>query len=189
MAISVRDIQEKEFATQAKGGYSVEEVDDFLDELAEQMGSLFRENLELKKRAAGLETDLQKAQADAEAARQAAIEAEKRTPEYNEKSYFENLQKSMREAMIGAQRISDETISDAEAKAAKIKEEAQTSANETIQKAQAEAERITGDAQSRLTALNEQYDTLRTAARSFKAEFNNLIEAQTAVLKEKTKLI
>ena len=29
MAITVRDIQEKEFATQAKGGYNIEEVDDF----------------------------------------------------------------------------------------------------------------------------------------------------------------
>ena len=189
MAISVRDIQEKEFATQAKGGYSVEEVDDFLDELAEQLGGLLRENLELSKRATALEGDLQKAQAEAEAARKAAIEAEKKTPEYNEKSYFENLQKSMREAMIGAQRISDETISDAEAKAAQLKEDAQKIADETLDKAQADADRITDEAQARVNALNEQYETLRAAAKSFKSEYMSLIETQTAILKEKTKLI
>ena len=35
MAISVKDIQEKQFSTQASNGYNVEQVDDFLDELAE----------------------------------------------------------------------------------------------------------------------------------------------------------
>ena len=47
MAISVRDIQEKEFSTQATGGYDIDQVDDFLDEIAEQMSALVRENLEL----------------------------------------------------------------------------------------------------------------------------------------------
>ena len=40
MAIRVRDIQEKEFSTQAANGYDVEQVDDFLDELAEQLADL-----------------------------------------------------------------------------------------------------------------------------------------------------
>ena len=182
MAISVRDIQEKEFGTQAKGGYNVEEVDDFLDEIAEQLGGLVRENLELSKQVTELE-------AAVELAKQAALEAEKRTPEYNEKGYFENLQKSMREAMIGAQRIADQTTAEAEAKAAQMKAEARALADETLEKAQADADRITGDAQAKLDALTAQYETMRGAAKAFKAEFINLIEAQTTLLKDKTKLI
>ena len=40
MAISVKDIQEKEFPTQANG-YAVEQVDDFLDEIAAQTSAAF----------------------------------------------------------------------------------------------------------------------------------------------------
>lgn len=181
MAISVRDIQEKEFGTQGKGGYNVEEVDDFLDEIAEQLAGLVKENLEMKKQ-------LTELAAEAEAAKQAAIEAEKKTPDYNEKGYFENLQKSMREAMIGAQRIADETRAEAEAQAAQIKAEAQEVADDTLNKAQADAEKITGDAQGRLEALTQQYEALKAAAKAFKADFSSLIEAQSDLLKQKTDL-
>ena len=182
MAISVRDIQEKEFATQAKNGYNVEEVDDFLDEIAEQLSALVRENLEMKKQAAELE-------AEVEAAKKAAEEAEKRTPDYNEKGYFENLQKSMREAMIGAQRIADETKAEAEAQAAQTKAEAEELANATLNKAQADAERITATAQEKLNALTEQYEALKASAKAFKADFSSMIEAQSALLRDKANFI
>ena len=188
MAISVRDIQEKEFGTQGKGGYNVEEVDDFLDEIAEQLAGLVKENLEMKKQATELEAELEAAKRETEAAKQAAEEAEKKTPDYNEKGYFDNLQKSMREAMIGAQRIADETRAEAEAQAAQIKAEAQEVADDTLNKAQADAEKITGDAQGRLEALTQQYEALKAAAKAFKADFSSLIEAQSDLLKQKTDL-
>lgn len=181
MAISVRDIQEKEFAIQAKNGYNVEEVDDFLDEIAEQLAALVRENIELKKQATELEGEV-------EAAKKAAEEAEKKTPDYNEKGYFENLQRSMREAMIGAQRIADETKAEAEAQAAQTKAEAENLANATLNKAQADADKITGSAQAKLDALTEQYEAMKAAAKSFKADFNSLIESQAALLRDKTNL-
>ena len=168
MAISVRDIQEKEFATQAKNGYNVEEVDDFLDEIAEQLSALVRENLELKK--------------------QAAEEAAKKTPEYNEKVYFDNLQKSMREAMIGAQRIADETKAEAETQAAQVKADAQAQADATITQAQAEAEKITANARTQLANLQEQFEAMKASAKSFKADFSRILEEQTALLRDKTSL-
>ena len=73
MAISVRDIQEKEFGTQASGGYNIEQVDDFLDEISEQMATLVRENLELNKQIKALETDVKAARLAAEAARDAGV--------------------------------------------------------------------------------------------------------------------
>ena len=63
MAISVKDIQEKEFSTQAANGYDVEQVDDFLDELAEQLGSMIRENLALNGQIKQLEESLAAAEA------------------------------------------------------------------------------------------------------------------------------
>lgn len=182
MAITVKDIQEKEFGFQNKDGYDVEQVDDFLDEIAEQMAALVRENLELSKQVTALE-------ADVEAAKAAALEAEKKTPDYNEKGYFDQLQKSMREAMIGAQRIADQARSEAESDAERIRSEAQQAADATLSKAQAEADKITGGAQGKLEALTQQYDALKAAAQAFKADFASLVEASTSVLKDKTDLI
>ena len=47
MPISVRDIQEKEFSRQKRDGYNIEEVDDFLDEISDQLSVLIRENMAL----------------------------------------------------------------------------------------------------------------------------------------------
>lgn len=182
MAISVRDIQEKEFGTQAKDGYRIEEVDDFLDEIAEQLSGLLRENLELNKRVGALEKDLS-------ITRQALSEAEKKVPDYNEKGYFDNLQKTIRETMIGAQRIADQTTAEAESRAEQVKAEAQQTADAAIEKAQADAERITSEAQAKVDALSAQFETMRAAARTFKEDFNSLLEAQAALLRDKTRLI
>ena len=47
MPISVKDIQEKEFSRQKRDGYNIEEVDDFLDEISDQLSVLIRENMAL----------------------------------------------------------------------------------------------------------------------------------------------
>ena len=42
------DIENKKFGRQKIGGYSVDEVDDFLDELTTEYEKLYKENIELK---------------------------------------------------------------------------------------------------------------------------------------------
>ena len=188
MAISVKDIQEKEFGTQVSGGYNIEQVDDFLDEIAEQMASLVRENLELNKQIKGLEADVKAAQLAAEA-------AEAKTPDYNEKSYFSNLQNAMRESLIGAQRIADETMEEANRKAQKTVSDAQVQADQItvtarekadtlVSKAQEEAEQITADARTRVETLEKRYETLKASAASFKAEFSRMLDQQATALRE-----
>lgn len=192
MAISVRDIQEKEFGTQATGGYNIEQVDDFLDEIASQMGALVRENLELNQQIAALEADVQ-------AARSAAAAAEAKTPDYNEKGYFQNLQNAMRESLIGAQRIADETTEEATRKAQKTLSDAQTQADQItlsarekaeglMNAAQSEADRITTEAKEKVTVLEQRYESLKASAASFKADFTRMLDQQTAALKESSGL-
>ena len=103
MAISVKDIQEKEFATVAENAYDAIQVDDFLDELAEQLGATMRENLALNNQV----KELQAALAAAEAAKE---EAEKKAPDYNTSAYIKNMETAMRESLISAQRIADEAV-------------------------------------------------------------------------------
>ena len=188
MAISVRDIQEKEFGTQATGGYNIEQVDDFLDEISEQMAALVRENLELNRQIKTLEAEVQ-------AARVATEAAEAKTPDYNEKSYFQNLQNAMRESLIGAQRIADETmeeanrkaqktVSDAQAQADQITLTAREKADQLVGKAQQEADELAADAKSRVDTLEARFEALKTAAAAYKAEFSRLLDTQANALRE-----
>ena len=188
MAISVRDIQEKEFGTQASGGYNIEQVDDFLDEISEQMAALVRENLELNRQIKALEADVQ-------AARTATEAAEAKTPDYNEKSYFQNLQNAMRESLIGAQRIADETLEDANRKAQKTVGDAQVQADQItvsarekadalVSQAQREAEELTADAKTRVETLEARYEALKASAAGFKAEFSRMLDQQATALRE-----
>ncbi|MBQ3270538.1 MAG: DivIVA domain-containing protein [Clostridia bacterium] len=188
MAISVKDIQEKEFGTQASGGYNIEQVDDFLDEISEQMAALVRENLELNRQIKSLEGEVRLARSQAEA-------AEAKTPDYNEKSYFSNLQNAMRESLIGAQRIADETMEEANRKAQKTVSDAQVQADQItvtarekadgmIKQAQQEADQLTADVKGRMETLEARYEALKASATSFKADFSRILEQQQAALRE-----
>ena len=192
MAISVKDIQEKEFSTQAKGGYNIEQVDDFLDEISDQMTVLVRENVDLARQVRSLEAEL-------DTARKAAETARAKTPDYDEKALFENLQRSMRESLIGAQRIADETIEEAKQRAQKTVGDAQLEADTMtatakqqadgmLSKAQTEAENITAEARQSLQSLQERYETLKASAATFKQDFARIIEQQNAALKQASDL-
>ena len=188
MAISVKDIQEKEFGTQATGGYNIEQVDDFLDEISEQMAALVRENIELNRQIKTLEADVLTARRQAEA-------AEARTPDYNEKGYFQNLKNAMRESLIGAQRIADETTEEANRKAQKTVSDAQVQADQItvsakekadalVGDAQKQADQLTADAQGRLDLLEQKYEALKTAAANYKAEFSRILDQQATALRD-----
>ena len=118
MAISVKDIQEKVFPTQPTGGYNIEQVDDFLDEISEQLGALVRENI-------ALNSELSKLSDALEEKERALAEAQSKPPDYNEAGYFKNLESAMRESLIGAQRLADETSAAAKAEADRMVKEAE----------------------------------------------------------------
>ncbi len=85
MAITVSDIQNAEFSTQGANGYNVDEVDDFLDAIAEQQSELVREsvalsaqNKELLKKLEAAKAEIAAANAKEQAARaEIAVEQEK----------------------------------------------------------------------------------------------------------------
>ena len=172
MAITVKDIQEKVFPTQSVNGYDVEQVDDFLDEIAVQLGALIRENLQLKAQAAKMEEEL--------AAKEKALA---NVPDYNEEGYFKNLQSTMRDTLISAQRVADDTISVAKAEAEKLMADSKSESTRIVEKAQAEAAAMTERAQSVASAAKAEYDSLKAAADTYRANFRKLVEEQLQVLK------
>ena len=175
MTISVKDIQEKEFTRLADGGYSAEQVDDFLDEIVEQLSSLIRENLALQQRVAKAEEEL--------AAKEQAIkDMEAKTPDYNEEGYLKNLQNAMRDTLISAQRVADEATNSAKAEAAQLVESAKAEAEKVLSDAKAEAAQVTESAQSAADAAKAEYESMKAAADSYRASFRKMLEAQLAAL-------
>ena len=176
MAISVKDIQEKVFPTQASNGYDVEQVDDFLDEIAEQLSALIRENLLLKGETNKLEQEL--------AAKDKALqEAVSKTPDYNEEGYFKNLQSAMRDTLISAQRVADETLSAAKSEADRLAADSRAEADRIVEKARSEAAAMTDRAQNAAASAKAEYESLKASAENYRASFRKLVEEQLLALK------
>ena len=176
MAISVKDIQEKVFPTQASNGYDVEQVDDFLDEIAEQLSALIRENLLLKGENNKLEQEL--------AAKEKALqEAVSKTPDYNEEGYFKNLQSAMRDTLISAQRVADETLSAAKSEADRLAADSRAEADRIVEKARSEAASMTDRAQNAAASAKAEYESLKASAENYRASFRKLVEEQLQALK------
>ena len=185
MPISVRDIQEKEFSRQKRDGYNIEEVDDFLDEISDQLSVLIRENMALAEQVKALQTENEKLEASASAPAPAAAEpapapipapveaVSSDEPAYDEPSYFKNLQLTLRDTLINAQRIADETVAEARKKAQEVITGAEEQAATTVSNAKAEAESVKAEA-----------DNIRKTIATYRANFRRLVEGQVQVLKE-----
>lgn len=165
MAISVKDIKEKDFSAQ-KHGYSIEEVDDFLDEIADQVSELIRENMALKAEV--------KSARETPAPEPVVIEKESAPAQIDDQGYFKDLQNAMRESLINANRIAEETRKQAEQEAANKVSAAQAQADAIISEARAEADACRAEAQQ-----------LREAAAKYRADFRKLIEDQVDVIKSR----
>ncbi len=168
MPISVKDIKEKDFTAQ-KHGYAIEEVDDFLDEIAEQVSELIKENLLLKDRLAKAESTPPPAPV--------VIQKESAKPDFDDEGYFKNLESAMRESLINAQRIAEET-----------KKKADKEAEESVSAARAKAEALTTEAKNEVDAMKAEAQSMREMIAKYRTDFRALIEEQIKVLKTRESL-
>ena len=101
----------------------------------------------------------------------------------------------MRESLIGAQRIADETteeanrkaqktLSDARAQADQITVSAKEKADALVSKAQQDADEITADTKNRVATLEARYEALKASAAAYKEEFTRVLDQQAAALRE-----
>jgi cell division initiation protein len=112
MDVSARTIIEKQFHD-AWRGYSQEEVDDFLDRVAESVDRLFRENVALHQRVKDLDQTV----------------ATGRETEDMLKKTLVTAQKAAEEAIAAARAKAEQLISEAEQRVAKANEEAKVRLN------------------------------------------------------------
>ena len=179
MAITVRDIRSKQFTTQ-RSGYNKDEVDDFLDELADQLEELIKENLSLAKQLKErpvVESEpviiekpveiVKREEPKHEVAPVAAADSA-----YDEPSYFKNLETTLRETLINAQRIADETVAEARKKSKQMVASAEEQANAMLAYAKVDTE-----------AARKEAEEIRKAAGDYRARFIQLVEDQMHILK------
>ena len=185
MPISVKDIQEKEFSRQKRDGYNIEEVDDFLNtrsRLAERahprehgagragQGAADRKREARSQRQRAAPAAAEPVPAPIPAPEEAVSSDE---PAYDEPSYFKNLQLTLRDTLINAQRIADETVAEARKKAQEVITGAEEQAATTVSNAKAEAESVKAEA-----------DNIRKTIATYRANFRVWWRGQVQVLKE-----
>lgn len=187
MVMTPREIQEKQFHD-AFRGYSHEEVDLFIDQVAEDYGKIYRENQSFNERLKELQEKAERAPAAAAApapAASAAVEPAPSVPaqpsEAPVRSESEDMLKRM---LVTAQETADRAIQGARAKAQRMVEEAEVRAREIEEQADALSASTLQDAQRRagelLKAATREEEELRSrieGMRTFERDFRNRLGA------------
>jgi len=163
MAVTIQMIGEKEFKIKAHG-YDQDEVDEFLDEIADEFEEMEHKINELSAR---LAEALEEAAA-APAQLQAAGSAQLGRAEPSYASQEENI----RNMIINTQRVCDETLANAQERAQEMERDARE-----------QADRIRADAQSETQYLKDEMTALRAGAQDFRTRFQQLIENQSQLLR------
>ncbi len=145
MKLTPLDIHHKEFRHSVKG-YNVQEVDDFLDEVADQFERLFKENIDLSEK---LE------------------EARERVRGY------QDMEQTLRNAMIAAQASADQMVEKAKQEAADIRRDADLKSKEIIHNALTQKQ-----------SVGTELARIKEAEGEFRTTFRNLLEKYLATLAE-----
>ena len=147
--ITIEVIETKEFHVAARG-YNQHEVDEFLDSICDEL-----ERIEAEMDALKAENDRLKYQAVPQETKAAPVIS---APAGNDGTF--------REILEMAQRVKEQTIADAEAKAAEI-----------VANAEVEVKARLGNLTAEKSALEAQIADLKESAKSFKAQFVQMIGA------------
>ena len=140
-----QEIQEKTFVKAVFGGYDMQTVDEFLEPLTQDYITLYRENAVLKSKMKVLVEKLEEYRAQ---------------------------EQSMRKAIITAQRTADSMIAEAEKKAAKLMNDAQTSAQAVVPvvdtaEVNARAEAAAAEAEAAIRQETERMNNAKRTALNF----------------------
>ena len=201
MAVTIQMIENKEFKRSLVGGYDPKEVDEFLDEICDEMQSMQEDisSLQTKLRAAtsagvpgvygsvpapgfGATHKVPAVSAPAEekkpeppapvpAAPAAAPAPAAPAPARQDTS------EAAKKLLASAQQVYDRMIEDARKEADEILTTARTKAGEAVADLQTEKERVQGE-----------IDMLKSAARDYRTRFLRLVEDQTHVINSESEL-
>ena len=170
MPITIAMIEEKEFKTKVRG-YDPVEVDEFLDEICDEL-------IALQDEVASLQEQLNQTRAQAaRPVRQEPAPVAPPTTRPQVPAIAKEQEETLRKLLVNAQRVSDETVAEAHARAEAIVAEAQSKAEEAV-----------ADIASERESLAQEVDILRKAAKDYKERFQRLVDDQMHILKGESEL-
>lgn len=182
MAMTPQQIQEKHFHDSFRG-YSHEEVDLFLDEVAEAFEKLFSENQALQRRLTEVEEQL--AQGPIEAAPQRrAVSEEDSVSEGTLKRMLVIAQETADKAVQDARARARATLERAEAKARELEDQARLRADSMISQAETKLRELGASTVQRQQELERAKEALAKFDREYRAQFRQFIESQLEALED-----
>lgn len=163
MAITVEDIEKKEFQFKSNG-YDPYEVDQYLDEICDEM-------IAQQDKIAALQQELARARDEARNAAATVKPIPQPVQQEETGRPLKATQETLENILFSAQRVSDETI-------AKAKERAE----EIVAEAESKAGSMLGDMEKEQVALRDKIASMREAAVSYRSRFMDLLGEQKALL-------
>src|SRR5215212_962589 len=154
MPIRPIDIRRKEFKSGFRG-YDANQVDDFLDAVADEFERNYTENQRMREEVSSLRDRLQQ---------------------------FEDLEGSIRAALVHAEQASNDLRRAASQEAESMKQTAQREADFTIREAQSRSHQMLADSSARIERVQESYEALQEAKRSFANVLRHLLNTYTEMM-------
>ncbi len=189
MTLTPREIQEKQFHD-AFRGYNHEEVDLFIDQVAEAYETIFKENQTFNRRMEELREQLNHAPAAAPTAAAAAapvqgIPAVRSESEDMLKRMLVTAQETADKAVANARAKAQMLVDEAEIKARRIEEQADSVSSTTLQDAQRRARDLLTTAQQEEAELRDRIEGMRAFEREFRTRLSAFIRSQLELLETK----
>lgn len=154
MAIRPTDIRRKDFKNSLRG-YDANQVDDFLDEVADTLESANSDNARLREETASLRSRLEQ---------------------------FDELEASIRAALVHAEQAANDLRRTATQEAESVRQTANREAELTINEAKARSHRMLADTSERVERIQESYEALRNARQLFASDFRHLLKSYLEVM-------
>mgnify|MGYP001086275650 CR=1 FL=1 len=148
------DIQKKDFRHVLRG-YSEDEVDTFLDQVAKEFENLIRENQELREK---------------------VVQTEQSVARYRE------IEEAIKNTMVMAQKSTEELRQNAEKEASILLDRSRIEADQLAREAEQEAAAIIREAEKRVSEMNSEYERLKREAHIFRVRFRTFLESQIKLL-------
>jgi cell division initiation protein len=148
MPIRPIDVRRKEFRNSLRG-YDANQVDDFLDAVADEFERAYTDNSRMREEISSLRERLQQ---------------------------FEELEGSIRAALVHAEQAADDLRRTSTREAEDLRQSAIREADFTIREAKARAHQMLADSSARVERIQESYEALQNAKRSFANDFKQLLK-------------
>src|SRR5215207_3973962 len=154
MPIRPIDVRRKEFKNSFRG-YDANQVDDFLDAVADEFERSYTENSRMREEISSLRDRLQQ---------------------------FEELEGSIRAALVHAEQAANDLRRTATQEAEDVRLSADREAEFTIREAKARSHQMLADSSARVERIQQSYEAMQEAKRNFTNDFRHLLKTYIDVM-------